>query len=63
MADIINLRQARKQKARAEQDAAAQSNRALFGRSKADRLKQNAETLLARRRLDAAKRDVPDDEA
>ena len=61
MADIINLRQARKQKARAEREAVAQSNRAVFGRSKADRLKHNAETLLARRRLDAAKRDVPDE--
>ena len=61
MADIINLRQARKQKARAERETVAQSNRAVFGRSKADRLKHNAETLLARRRFDAAKRDVPDE--
>ncbi|MCF6102347.1 DUF4169 family protein [Mesorhizobium muleiense] len=37
MADIVNLRQARKQKARAEQERLAVLNRALHGRSKADR--------------------------
>ncbi|RWN99948.1 DUF4169 family protein [Mesorhizobium sp.] len=37
MADIVNLRQARKQKARAEQERLAEQNRALHGRSKADR--------------------------
>ncbi|WP_077383544.1 DUF4169 family protein [Mesorhizobium prunaredense] len=37
MADIVNLRQARKRKARAEQERLAEQNRALHGRSKADR--------------------------
>ncbi|CAH2408571.1 DUF4169 family protein [Mesorhizobium escarrei] len=37
MADIVNLRQARKQKARAEQERLAEQNRTLHGRSKADR--------------------------
>ncbi|UVK36284.1 DUF4169 family protein [Mesorhizobium sp. AR10] len=37
MADILNLRQARKQKARIEKERLAGQNRALHGRSKADR--------------------------
>ncbi|TIP55651.1 MAG: DUF4169 family protein, partial [Mesorhizobium sp.] len=37
MADIVNLRQARKQKARADKERLAEQNRALHGRSKADR--------------------------
>lgn len=37
MADILNLRQARKQKARDEKLRAAEQNRALHGRSKAEK--------------------------
>jgi hypothetical protein len=37
MADIINLRQARKTRARAEKERAAAANRAKFGRTKAER--------------------------
>ncbi|TIS99859.1 DUF4169 family protein [Mesorhizobium sp.] len=37
MADIVNLRQARKQKARADKERLAEQNRTLHGRSKADR--------------------------
>ena len=37
MADIVNLRQARKQKARDEKVRAAEQNRALHGRSKAEK--------------------------
>ncbi|MEP9371780.1 DUF4169 family protein [Mesorhizobium sp. KR1-2] len=37
MADIVNLRQARKNKARAEKERAAEQNRALHGRSKAEK--------------------------
>lgn len=61
MGDIINLRQVRKQRARAEQEAAARENRIRFGRTKADRFKESAEILLARRRLEDAKRDAPED--
>ena len=61
MGDIINLRQVRKQRARAERETAAQENRIRFGRTKADRIKENAESLLARRRLEAAKRDTSED--
>jgi hypothetical protein len=61
MGNIINLRQVRKQRARAEQEAAAQENRIRFGRTKGDRIKESAEILLARRRLDDAKRGTPKD--
>jgi len=37
MGDVVNLRQARKQKARAEKDRLAGVNRALHGRSKAEK--------------------------
>jgi Domain of unknown function (DUF4169) len=37
MADIINLRQARKEKKRREQDVQAAANRQLFGRTKAEK--------------------------
>lgn len=37
MADIVNLRQARKQKARAEKERLAEQNRTLHGRSRTDR--------------------------
>ncbi|MCA0015200.1 DUF4169 family protein [Mesorhizobium sp. B292B1B] len=37
MADILNLRQARKQKARLEKERTASQNRALYGRSWAEK--------------------------
>lgn len=37
MADIVNLRQARKQKARADKERVAGQNRALHGRTKAEK--------------------------
>lgn len=61
MGDVVNLRLVRKQRARAEREAAAEENRMRFGRTKAGRIKESAEALLARQRLDAAKRDTPDD--
>jgi hypothetical protein len=61
MGEIINLRQVRRQKARAEREASALENRIRFGRTKAERIKENADTLLAHRRLEAAKRDAPED--
>jgi hypothetical protein len=48
-ADIVNLRQARKAKARAEKDKAAEENRRLHGMSKAERAKaEDARGRLAR---------------
>ncbi|KLK93500.1 hypothetical protein AA309_09335 [Microvirga vignae] len=57
MAEIVNLRQARKQKARAEKEARAEQNRITFGRTKAEKEQTKAERDLAQRRLDFHKRD------
>ena len=56
-ADIVNLRHARKQKARADKVVQAAENRAKFGRSKADKLHDAAESGRARRQLDQLKHD------
>jgi hypothetical protein len=57
MAEIINLRQARKQKARAEKEARADENRIAFGRTKTEKNLTKAEQDLAKSRLDSHKRD------
>lgn len=57
MADIVNLRQVRKQKARADKAAQADQNRIVFGRTKAEKLKQSADKAKAERDLDGHKRD------
>ena len=57
MAEIINLRQARKNKARADKEARAAENRIAFGRTKAEKSLTQAERDMAARRIDAHKRD------
>ena len=57
-ADIVNLRQHRKRKARAEREAAAAENRVRFGRSKAERMHSEAERDLGERRLDGHRKPV-----
>ena len=57
MADIINLRTIRKQKARADKAQRAEQNRALHGRTKAEKLKQAAEKDRAARHIDGHKRE------
>lgn len=52
MAEIINLRRARKQKERAEADKTAEQNRISFGRTKAERSLTNAERDKAARHID-----------
>lgn len=61
MAEIINLRTARKARARAEAAAKAAENRVAFCRTKAE--KQAARDEIARRAklLDGAKRETVDD--
>jgi hypothetical protein len=56
MADVINLRRARKAKAREDAAQTSSQNRARYGASKAARDKQAADTARARRLLDQAKR-------
>jgi len=57
MAEIVNLRQARKQKARADKEVRATENRASFGRTKVEKKLSQAEQDLAKSRLDSHKRD------
>ncbi|MCX8508136.1 MAG: DUF4169 family protein [Rhodobacteraceae bacterium] len=56
MADLINLRQAKKARARAKARAAGDEKAALFGRTKAEKDQERAATLKARAHLDAHKR-------
>jgi hypothetical protein len=61
MAELINLRRARKRKERAVKEAEAAENRTAFGRGKAERVLSAAQRGIAERRLDGHKRD--DEEA
>lgn len=55
MGDIVNLRRARKERARIQADEQAQINRVAFGRSKAERNMSEAERALAQRRIEGHK--------
>lgn len=59
-ADVINLRRARKQKARSERERQAEANRLRFGRSKEERQQEAATKSLEDRRLDGSRRDTGD---
>ena len=56
-ADIVNLRRARKDRARRSNEQVAVQNRAVHGTPKAQRRLTEAERTLAARRLDAHRRD------
>jgi hypothetical protein len=62
VAEIINLRQVRKHKARAEAEKTAEQNRIAFGRTKAERKLTEAERDKAARHVDGHKLDRRDDE-
>ncbi len=62
MAEIINLRRVRKQRARQEAEQQAQQNRIAFGRTKAERSLTEAERDKAARTLDGHHLARPDDE-
>ena len=57
MAEIVNLRRARKAKALSDKEQMAAQNRALFGQSKADRVRLDNERQRAELALDGARRD------
>jgi len=57
LADIVNLRAARKAKARAEAASDAAANRAAFGRTRARKQADAAERARHERTLDGAKRE------
>ncbi len=60
MAEIVNLRQARKHKARAEKEKTAEANRLAFGRTKAEKQTTRLEKARAEKSLDAHRRDEED---
>ncbi|HTM76025.1 MAG TPA: DUF4169 family protein [Devosia sp.] len=57
MADIVNLRTARKRKARAADAEVAAENRVKFGRTKAEKDLAKAKSDQAAKRLDGHKRE------
>jgi hypothetical protein len=57
MGEVINLRQARKTKARADAETNAANNRAKFGRPKSEKRRTKAEQEAAARKLDGSKLD------
>ena len=64
MSNVVNLRMARKRKTRADNDKAAGENRALHGRSKAEKLRdrmqaEKSAAFVEGHRLDRAGRDEP----
>ena len=59
MAEIVNLRAARKTLARDKACATADANAVKFGRTKAQKATEKAEAARAMATLDGAKRDKP----
>jgi hypothetical protein len=57
MADVVNIRFARKNKKRADHAQQGAENRAKFGRTKAEKEREEAQSSLDRRRLNDAKLD------
>lgn len=63
MAEIINLRRARKQRTRQDAEAKAEQNRISFGRTKAERTLIEAERDKAARELDGHRLRGEDDKS
>ena len=55
MAEIVNLRQARKNRVRAAKDARAAENRTRFGHTRAEKGAAEAERVRSETRLDGKK--------
>ena len=60
MGDVINLRIARKVRARAAKASIAETNRARFGRTKTEKQAQMVEAARREKRLDEARLGEPD---
>ncbi len=60
MTEIVNLRQTRKRKNRELKETEAARNRAVFGRSKAEKRLIESERALAEAQLDARRLAPPD---
>lgn len=52
MGEVVNLRRARKDRARADADRKADANRLAFGRTKSEKSLTQAERDMAGRRID-----------
>ena len=61
MAEIVNLRMARKARERRDKDAAAAANRAAHGRSLAERTAAERERQKLDRTVEGARRDREED--
>lgn len=61
-ADVVNLRQFRKSKARSEKEKQADQNRITFGRTKAEKELTRALNEKAAKSLDQGRLDKPEDE-
>jgi hypothetical protein len=57
MAEIINLRTARKNKVRTEKAATAAQNRAKYGRTKTEKLKEATEKSRSEQHVDGHQRE------
>lgn len=60
MNEVLNLKRARKAKARKAEEAAAEQNRAAFGRTKSEKTLTKAQKEAAARKLDGHKRNDDD---
>ena len=58
MDEIVNLRAARKRKVREDAGRTAETNRALFGRSKSEKQRDRAQKDSARAFVDGHRRDT-----
>jgi hypothetical protein len=61
MAEIVNLRRARKAKARSEREKQAETNRLLHGRTGEEKKREAAERERADRHIDGHRRDSDED--
>ena len=61
MADIVNLNDRRKRKAREQKDIDAAAKRLMFGRTKGEKQRDAKEKDANVRKLDGARRDRDDD--
>jgi hypothetical protein len=57
MAEIVNLRTVRKRKARDDADSKAEANRAKFGRTKAEKARDEKKAAHLKRTVDHSKLD------
>lgn len=61
MADVINLKHKRKDKARSEKEKTAAENRRKFGRTKQEKQLEKAKTDKAQRHIEGHKRETEEE--